>query len=344
MATRVEDRLPLTISPADIDALSAVVVDRIWLQTWLNGSTRQERAAFRFRSSGNSVSIELPPETSAKEVEVLIDERPADVDASKPGRISVRLSPDADAATYADTESRSVTHTLELRSRHPTNERLVTRRRLTPPLLAGQSPLSEVYWQIVLPGDLHIVRAPQQLAASTQWQWLGSFWGRRPTLSQLELEEWVGARAAQAPSEAQNAYLYSGLARVESVELVTAPRWLIVLLASGAVLALMLALLYVPAVQRGWILVAAGTILVALAAAYPAPALLLAQASLLGIALAGLAALLARFHKRPQQWLLPSPTGSSHRQITPRMESVLMPPMVSAGTSTAPMHAPGSER
>jgi hypothetical protein len=200
-----------------------------------------------------------------------------------------------------------------------------------------------VYWQVILPGDLHIVHSPQQMAASSQWQWLGSFWGHRPTLSQPDLEAWVGAKTRQAPSAAQNEYLFSGLAPLASIEVITAPRWLIVLLASGGVLAIVLALLYVPAVRRGWIVLAVALSLAALAAAYPTPAMLLAQASLLGVALAGMAVLMARLGNRPQQWSLPSPTGSSHRQITPRMESVLMPPMVSAGTSTSPIHAPESE-
>ena len=103
-----------------------------------------------------------------------------------------------------------------------------------------------MYWQIVLPGDEHVIDSPAQLTSASQWQWLGSFWGRRPVKSQAELEEWVGASEQMAPTDAQNQYLFTGLLPVSTIELVTGPRWLIVLAASAAVLALVIAWLYVP--------------------------------------------------------------------------------------------------
>jgi hypothetical protein len=343
-ADRVEDQLPLVISAAGVNSPSTAMVDRTWLQTWLSGNMRQERAAFRFRSNGELISVELPPETSASMVEVLVDGQPADVDSSGAGRIVVRLSPVAGGQRDPITGTSTATHTLELRYQQMTSDRLITRRLLTPPRWVGASSLSEIYWQIVLPGELHIVGSPQQLAASSQWQWLGNYWGRRPTLSNSELEAWVGASSHQAPSAAQNEYLFSGLGPVATIEVVTAPRWLIVFLASGGVLAVVLSWLYVPVVRRTSIVITVTFLLAALAAAFPTPAMLLAQAAVLGIALAVLAVLIARFGNRSQQWALPSPAGSSHRQIMSRMESEIMPSMISAGTSTAPLHVPESER
>ncbi len=345
VATRPEPTLPLVVHAVDVNLPSATLVERAWLQTWLTGSTRQDRAAFRFRTSGQMVTVELPPETAAEEVEVLLDGQPADGASRETGRISVQMAPRSDnRGAEMDQLEAARPHTLELRYRRASIDRVLTRRRLTPPQMVGMKAMADVYWQIVLPGDRHVIESPPQLAAASQWQWLGSFWGRRPTHSQAELEQWVGASTQQAPTSAQNEYLYSGLAPVSSIEVVTAPRWFIVLVSSGAVLALALAWMYVPAVRRRWIVVAVACLLATLAVAYPTPAMLLAQAAVLGVLLAGLAVLIARLAARPTQWYLPVPGGSSHRQLTPqltpqftpRVESVVMGSMASAVASTAP--------
>jgi hypothetical protein len=329
----------------DVNLPAATTVERAWIQTWLTGSTRQDRAAFRFRTAGRLATVELPPETAAEEVEVLLDGRPAEVASREAGRIAVQLAPPSEeSGTETDRLDTVRLHTLELRYRRTSNDRILTRRRLTPPQMVGMKSLTDVYWQIVLPGDRHVIDSPPQLAAASQWQWLGSFWGRRPTHTQDVLEKWVGASAQQAPTSAQNEYLYSGLAQVSSIEVVTAPRWFIVLVASGSVLLLALAWIYVPAVRRRWIVVAVACLLAALAVAYPTPAMLLSQASVLGVMLAALAALIARLVSRPTQWYLPVPGGSSHRQLTPqltpqmtpRVESVVLGPRTSAVASTAP--------
>ena len=340
IATRPEQMLPLVIRAVDINRPASTVVERAWLQTWLTGSTRQDRAAFRFRTAGRLVTVELPPETAAEEVEVLLDGQPAEVTSREAGRIAMQLELPDERGAEADPSDSMRSHTLELRYRRTSNDRILTRRRLTPPQLVGMKALTDVYWQVVLPGDRHVIDAPPQLAAASQWQWLGSFWGRRPTHTQAELEAWVGASTQQAPTIAQNEYLYSGLAPVSSIELVTAPRWFIVLVSSGSVLALALAWIYVPAVRRRWVVVAVACLLAVMAVAYPTPAMLLGQASILGVALAALAALIARLVARPTQWYLPVPGGSSHRQLTPQMtprvESVVMGSMASAVASTAP--------
>lgn len=341
VATRPEQMLPLVLRSVDVNLPAATSIERAWLQTWLTGSTRQDRAAFRFRTTARIVTVELPPETAAEEVEVLLDGRPSESTSREAGRIAVQIAaPGEERGAEVDHSDMARSHTLELRYRRTSNDRILTRRRLTPPQMVGMKSLTDVYWQIVLPGDRHVIDSPPQLAAASQWQWLGSFWGRRPTHTQAELEEWVGASAQQAPSSAQNEYLYSGVAPVSSIELVTAPRWFIVLVSSGVVLAMSLTWIYAPAVRRRWVVVAIACLLAGLALAYPTPAMLLGQASVLGVALAALAMLIARLAARPTQWYLPLPGGSSHRQLTPhltpRTESVVMGSMASAVASTAP--------
>jgi hypothetical protein len=135
-------------------------------------------------------------------------------------------------------------------------------------------------------------------------------------MSQTELEQWVGAAAGIAPTSGQSEYLFSGLTPLSSVEMVTAPRWLIVLVASAVVLAMAAAWVYVPAARRGWILVALSVLLAGLAVAFPTPALLAAQASVLGVFLGILSLIISRLARGA----IPAP-GFSGISRTPILSS-----------------------
>jgi hypothetical protein len=236
---------------------------------------------------------------------------------------------------------------LELRYRRPAPIVLITRHEFTPPQLIGSSSLCEAYWQVVLPGDRQVVRSPLQLVAVDPLQWLEVFWGRHPTKAQTELETWVSATAQLAPSKSQNVYLYSGLSPVASIEVLTAPRWLIVLGASGALLALAGAWLYVPAMRRGWIGVLLAFALAGLAVAYPGAAVLLGQAAVLGVVLVAIALLLRQRLSQP----LPRSAhfgGSTNMRMRSslRTDSYLSPSLgtTGSGTPTAPLAMPEVER
>jgi hypothetical protein len=73
-----------------------------------------------------------------------------------------------------------------------------------------------------------------------------------------------------------------------------------------------------------------------LAVAFPIPAFLLAQAAALGVFVVLLSLFLNRMISRPTHWpVVMSSGGSSQRQVAPRTDSILMPP-VAAAASTAP--------
>jgi hypothetical protein len=337
VASAAETVLPLIVTASSTNPPPATVLDRIWLQSWYSGGIRQDRTAINFRTSGSQVTVELPelsPLSSAAEIEVLLDGEPAEVLSREEGRLVVRVAP----STFVNNENdltKASKHTLELRSRRPVNDGLLLRHRLTPPLLIGGRELAQVYWQIVLPGDEHVIRSPQWMSSASRWQWLGSFWGRRPRMSQADLEKWSAASPQQGPTTAQNEYLYTGLASVSSIELITAPRWLIVLISSAATLAVGMMWVYVPFVRQGWIIAATACLVAGLAVAFPVPALLLAQAASLGVVAVLLALVVKRITSRPTHWPVTVSGGSSQRQVTPRTDSILMPPPISAA-STAP--------
>jgi hypothetical protein len=203
----------------------------------------------------------------------------------------------------------------------------------------------------VLPGNLHVVRAPAALASVGPWQWLGSFWGRRPPLSQADLETWSGVDGAHdaasrlAPSGGQNEYLYSGLAPLASIEIVTMPRWLLVLLASGSVLAVAVLWVYVPLVRRGWLVLAVAFLGAGLSVAFPEPAALFGQAAVLGLVLATVAALLRRLTLRPMIWPQFSTSGgSSIHSPLGRSDSFVAPPPPASTSPTVRARLSDSHR
>jgi len=340
VATKPRPELLLRIDPSSPNRRQTTVVQRVWLQTWQAGSTVQDRAVFRFCTSRPAATVELPPLVSADEVEVLVDGKLAEVSTRQAGRLQLDLP-------LGEQGDGPVAHTLELRYRRPAATGLLASQEFTPPQLVGSSTLSEIFWQFVLPGDRHIARVPAQLVPVDAWQWLEIFFGRRPTMTQAELEAWSGATAQLAPSAAQNVYLFSGLAPVASIEVLTAPRWLIVLVASGVVLALVILWTHVPAVRRGWIGLLAAAAIVALAVSFPTPAVLVAQASVVGILLSVVALVLRRRLTRPT-WQSQPTTGSTNLRIRSsyRSESVVTPTAVPApsGNPAPPIAVPENKR
>ena len=120
-----------------------------------------------------------------------------------------------------------------------------------------------------------------------------------------------------------------------AVDLFREALWLIVLIVSSTVLLIGLAWVYLPSARRGWIAVAVACLIAGLAIAFPVSALLLGQAAALGVVAALLGMLLKRAASRPTHRPVTVSGGSSQRQIAPRSDSILMPP-VAATASTAP--------
>lgn len=106
--------------------------------------------------------------------------------------------------------------------------------------------------------------------------------------------------------------------------------------------------MYVPIVRRGWIGVLMAVIVAALAVAYPAPAVLVGQAAVLGVILGAVAVVLRRW--ATPRTLVPPPasTGSTNLRIRSslRTDSYLTPPLSTStsGTPTTPLAVPEVDR
>jgi hypothetical protein len=265
--------LEVEVQPASDALWHSAIVERVWLQTWLAGNIRQDRAVYRFRPQGRWVVVELPPAVAVDELEVLVDQHPAEIELQEAGRLHVQV-PDSSALS---------SHTLELRYRMDYQPAAISRLRWTPPQLVGNRALCEVYWQLVLPSELHVVRSPEQLAMAGDWAWLGDYWGRKPPLTQSDLESRLHATSQLTPAPNEHQYLFTGLIPPASINLLLAPRWLIVLLVSGATLISGLGLAYYLRFRvRLLVLVLVGACAFLLVV-FPTPTVLIGQAAILGL-------------------------------------------------------------
>jgi hypothetical protein len=120
---------------------------------------------------------------------------------------------------------------------------------------------------------------------------------------------------------------------------------LIVLTASASVLFLALAFIYLPIVRQRWILGAIACVLAGLVIVYPAPALLLAQAALLGLIAAALAGVIARIVARPAPWRVVVASSGSARLATSRPDSAarVPAPTTDSTSPTVSLRAPVSK-
>ena len=129
-----------------------------------------------------------------------------------------------------------------------------------------------------------------------------------------------------------NVYLFSSLGRFGPCEIVTAGRSTIVFVSSGIALLAGLLLIYVRAARHPIVLLAAVVILGGLTAICPELALIAAQASSIGLALALLAAFLRQM------------TVGSRQPLLPEVSSALTPilPMPQPGEPPVPVAAVSS--
>lgn len=273
-------------------------VERAWVQTLLTAGMRRDRAVFRLLSSEAAVEFDLP-DGAGSDLQVLLDGRWVQPQLTREG-VSVPLGPSSG-------QRRRVVVELRYDLPAPSGPRL--RRRLQPPLPERSDHAQHVYWQVLLPPDEHLMWASPAFTRQYVWQRSGLLWARRPLREQLELESWVGAAHSDDVTIGTNRYVFSAIGPLPPLELQTARRSWIVLVASTAVLVVGLAWIYVPALRRGDVLLALAVLLASAAAVYPEPAVVLLQGASVGLGLVLVSLLLSRvLSRRAGPWV---PDGGS---------------------------------
>jgi hypothetical protein len=311
-----------------------VAIDRAWVQTWLTGEARQDRAVFQFTSNRREFELSLPAGAVHERLDVALDGKRLPATVAAENTLVIPLT-----AGSAPGDAGWGRHTVEVRYHMADPRPPRGAMALELPHPRSEAWLRQMYWQLILPRDEHVVLSPRNFTCEARWGWSGSYWGRRPGLDQCQLEDWAGVPRGERGLGAggANDYLYSILGTVNQAELRTASRSMIVLAASMVVLAAGLLLMYWPKARHPVGLLAATVVLAAVTVWMPEVALLAVQAAVLGLVLALVAGLLSFSLGRRRQGVLWAETpgsaiGSSIRSArTPYPAVATAPGEVRAG-------------
>lgn len=321
--------VPLQMTLVPSSESRSTVVRQAWVQTWLTNNLRRDRAVFQFSTGDNRVQVLLPPGIKSDDIELALNgHRVTDFTLNDAKDLSLNLPNNAIQKQ----------HVLELWysfSDERSEPGLVT---LQAAQIVGASWTKRWYWQLVLPKDEHLLVTPDQLTSELMWRWQGVYWGRRSTLEQHDLEQWIGASRQAALPEATNQYLFSSFGAVEQVHLYTAPRRYILLAASFIALVAGLLLIYFPTLRNPGVLFFASVCLLAIGFYYPEPTLQITQAASVGIVLVMVARLVdwSISHRYASHSVVRG-TSLTHVEVSPSDSQIPRPPNVSQiSTATAP--------
>lgn len=321
-ARRAIADVTLGFSSAERPAGSVTTIERAWIQTRLTDAQRQDRAVYLLATGEQRLQISLPAGADVASLELEIDARRVVPEAIRQRDVTIELPAPLGRE-----------HLLEIRY-HTSGRESPGQVALACPQIKSAQWVRQLYWQVVLPATEHLVFAPNHFTAEYGWEWSGFFWHRRPSMDQRDLETWSGAVTdnklevaggdGQEPSAARyraagtkstNQYLFSTVGTLEPLSIYTLGRARLVLWASLPLLIGGLLLIYVPAARHPAVLFALAVAVAAGAFIDPDLALLVAQASSLGVVLAAVAALLARGAPRPALPITVVVRGSSQALV-----------------------------
>ena len=187
---RGRNQVELAVSAARVPEPVSTVIDRAYIQTWLTPDARQDRAVFRFWTGENNLRMSLPAGAQRDAARVLLDGRPTTYQVSAGGKLVLALP-----------GNQPQEHVLELSYSFPVRP-AVGVLRLEVPAMEGTRWTRQLFWQLITPGQEHLLDGPRGMIREDIWAWDGWYWGRRPRHGQRQLEQWAGAARSINPLEA----------------------------------------------------------------------------------------------------------------------------------------------
>lgn len=308
--------LPLIIEPAASMSQRTLVVDRMWIQSRVAGRRMQTRTAMQLVPATDQIVLDLGDDASVEVSSIEVNNRPVYALA---GAKEVELS-----IGELEQDAPCVITIVQHGSFSPEVEGNL---RVVPPRVVNARGYTNVFWQIVLPQSLHAFCTSEGLLSESPWRLQGAYWSRIPTMSQDDLEAWIGVPHETGPPASSNQLLMAGLDLPRVLDATLVRRSSIVLLASGSLLAAAILVLYVRRLQRWEWMVAATAALAVAGLLYPDIAPLIAQAGALGAALVLIAVFLRVLTGRRQSTMPvrgPADTSIFPRETAPK-ESTPIP-------------------
>jgi len=326
-----EAALNLRITPLERSRALGTSVQRVFLQTWLNGQEREDRVAIRLIAAEAKIRLRLPDGANTDELIVAVDgTQQEEVGVTDRDEVVVEIPP----------EKRGKVCVLEfwysfLPGR---SSRGSWQTSLKPPAVVGVSAVRQIMWQVVTPSDEHLLLDPSGYVPELNWKWRLPLFGRHAAQSQAELEAWVGASEQNPLPAAANHYLFSSFGQSPMLQLSLIRRRWLLLVTAGTVLAVGMVLLYLPWARHPATLLVAGVSVGGLAFIAPELAGLAGQGAIVGVLLALLTSGLRR-----RLLGVPTPPPVVDRSRRVRTENSVSEPPSAVGSrpplSTTAAHA-----
>ncbi|MFO0897806.1 MAG: hypothetical protein U0836_10325 [Pirellulales bacterium] len=323
----------LTLLQSPAAATRETVVERAWIQSWYLAAVRQERVVLRLRTRAAQFACSLPPEAESAGLTVSLRSgdggQATDLDAPSllgaDNRVVVPLP------RTAQGDDRYI---VELR--YPCPEVASESGRILHPPGVGQGVwVQQVCWQLLLPPDEHVVSRPLGYSHEFAWGWRHLYWGRQPTVDQLQLEAWSGAEQSGFEPRDASQYIFSTQGELRPLVVSTVRRSTLVLALSLVGFVGVVAVWRIPAAYRAAAVSAAAALVALVALWRPEAAALGLQAAVLGLLLGSISMWLERRWVAGRPTLVSAPSSSwSVQRGSSITRSVVAPSM--ASTSSAP--------
>jgi hypothetical protein len=300
------------------------VVDEMWIQSWVVGETIQTRTVMRLVPLATEISLQLEAGAAAKLQTVRMNGR------------SVPVSLSDETVVIDTTELQTLgPSVVEVVEQGPLKLDGAGNLQVIPPRVVGAGGYRRVFWQLILPQSLHGFCLSKEFVSESPWTFKGAYWARVPSLSQADLEDFLGVPHTPTPSGSTNQLLVIGLDLPPVLKATLIRRSSLVLLTSGGILAIGILVIYLPALQR---LEFAALVVIVLAIAgilYAEWAPFIAQAGIMGLALILVAAFFKQLVPRWQSATTRvSADTSIFRRETPAAGAVSLPPASVEGASS----------
>ncbi|MBI1246989.1 hypothetical protein GC197_03990 [bacterium] len=312
-----------------------VVVDFHWLQVALTPDERRDRAAFTLRTSSPKLHVTMPE--GVRHVEVYFNG--IETQYSQNGRQLEFEIPDR---TESGRDRLELWYTYEPGDGMQSSL-LVNSPQIENAVLGTSQPGREggySYLQVVTPG-IWMVLSASNLSEEMNWSWNNGRYVRTPRLTQSQLQTMAKSNATKSElPPGMNRALYSTIGPFENVRVSSAKVSYLILLFSGAALAGLLGLFYLPQARHPLVFGTGAILALAAAVAYPDFTVLLGEMSSLGIMLAIVGVLLYRFasYRAPVKSAVRARASSDSQASVPSVSQSAAAPGAS-GVSTASMPA-----
>lgn len=280
--------LDLEVAPLQMPEIRGLVIDRMWIQSWLAPQERrQERCVLQVRTAVPTMTVRLPESLTKNNVRLLVDGRSVPVSAA--GERSVKIDFGEADPTAMQTPQ---THVVELWYSAPraVSHWWFAEQTLTPPHVEGAEAPQRIQWQVVLPSQEHLLFDPPDYAPEMRWTWRDYFWSRTALYDQRFLEDLCGASRQDPFPASLNNYLYSSVGSEPVLHLSTIGQRPLAMWLAGTGLLCGLLLLHVPQVRSATGLLILAAILLALGFAAPQAMLFAAQIVGLGLVVVAVSA------------------------------------------------------